>query len=105
MNKTDIIEKVAESTGVTKKTAAEIINATFDQIEDALAQGESRVSISGFGSFTANIVPPKEMRSPLNNGGVISVDKTSKVRFHASDKFKDRITKAGKAATLNRKTK
>lgn len=102
MNKTDIIEKVAASTGVTKKTAAEIINATFDQIEEALAAGEPRVSISGFGSFSANIVPPKKMQSPLNNGGVISVNKTSKVRFHASDKFKERITKANKAAVLKR---
>ena len=105
MNKTDIIEKVAASTNVTKKTAAEIVNATFEEIQEALASGEERVSISGFGSFSANIVPPKQMQSPLNNGGIISVDKTSKVRFHASDKFKDRVTKADKAPVLKKTAK
>lgn len=98
MNKTDIIEKVAESTGHTKKDAAKIVNATFAEIQDALAKGEPRVSISGFGSFTANIIPAqKNKKTALNNAGTINVAKTSKVKFRASTLMKDVITKKNKA--------
>lgn len=103
MNKTDIIKKVQAETGLPLKDSAAAVNATFAIMADALAKGEPRVSISGFGSFVANTVPAKKMVSPLNNGGVISVGKTSKVRFRASDILKEQVTKKNKAPSIKKK--
>lgn len=102
MNKASIVELIAEKTGYSKKVVTEIVNTNFDLIADSLAQGEDRVSISGFGSFRAFIVPPKEMVSPLNGGQEISVSKTSKVLFNPSDKLKDQVTEANKAQPQKR---
>lgn len=98
MNKASIVELIAKKTGHSKKVVTEIINENYDLISEALASGENRVSVSGFGSFNASIVPAKKMVSPLNGGQTIQVDKTSKVRFTPSDKLKSKITNANKAA-------
>ena len=50
MNKTELITAVVQSTGVTKKDAESIVNATFDTIAAQLTAGQ-RVQISGFGVF------------------------------------------------------
>lgn len=97
MNRTELIEKIAVETNRTKSDVEEVVKSVFDNISGSLAQGEEKVSISGFGTFRANIVPPRKMSSPLNGGGTISVKKTSKVRFNASDKMKEQITKKNKA--------
>lgn len=50
MTKTELIAEVAERTGLSKKTIAEIIGHTVTTITDELARGGS-VSFIGFGSF------------------------------------------------------
>ena len=50
MNKTELITAVVQATGVTKKDAESIVNATFDTIAAQLTAGQ-RVQISGFGVF------------------------------------------------------
>ena len=53
MNKTELIAAVAEKTGLTKKDAERVINATTETITETLVKGE-KVSVSGFGSFSAS---------------------------------------------------
>ncbi len=48
MNKTELIEKVAESTGKTKKEAALFVDSVFQSIAEALKNGE-KVTLIGFG--------------------------------------------------------
>lgn len=50
MTKSELIEQVAQTSGLSKKQAGEAVNATLDTIQGALAKGES-VTITGFGSF------------------------------------------------------
>ena len=50
MNKTQLIEAVAESAGLKKKEAEAAVNATFEAIENALKAGE-KVQLIGFGTF------------------------------------------------------
>ena len=40
MNKTELVAAVVEKTGSTKKDAEAIMNATFEAISDALANGD-----------------------------------------------------------------
>jgi DNA-binding protein HU-beta len=50
MQKTDFIARVAEQTGVSKKTARQVIEAALDTISRSLANGE-KVVLTGFGTF------------------------------------------------------
>lgn len=50
MNKSDLVNNVAERSGLTKKAASEAVEAVLDSISDALANG-SKVTLVGFGTF------------------------------------------------------
>ena len=50
MNKSDLIEKMAERLDLPIREAASITNTIIDTMSDALAAGES-IEIRGFGSF------------------------------------------------------
>ena len=50
VTKQELIETVAEKTGATKKDAKALVEALFETIAEALAQGK-KVQITGFGTF------------------------------------------------------
>ncbi|MDI6828484.1 MAG: HU family DNA-binding protein, partial [Armatimonadota bacterium] len=50
MNKPDLINEVAEKTGMKKVDVEKAINATLDAITEALSKKEE-VSLVGFGTF------------------------------------------------------
>jgi len=50
MNKADLVEKVADQTGLTKKTSREAVDAIISAIIDSLVR-EERVTLVGFGTF------------------------------------------------------
>jgi len=50
VTKQELIETVAEKTGATKKDAKVLVEALFETIAEALAQGK-KVQITGFGTF------------------------------------------------------
>lgn len=50
MQKTDFIARVAEQTGVSKKTTRQVIEATLELISSSLANDE-KVVLTGFGTF------------------------------------------------------
>ena len=50
MTKADLTAQVAANTDMTKKDADKAVNAVFEALSRALANGE-KVTISGFGTF------------------------------------------------------
>ena len=50
MTKTELIEKIAAESGLTKKDAGKAFGATVDAITASLAAGE-KVTVPGFGTF------------------------------------------------------
>ena len=50
MNKTELVSVVSEKTEFSKKESAQIVDALFASIEEALAKGE-KVQLIGFGTF------------------------------------------------------
>ena len=50
MNKAGLVEKVADQTGLTKRTSREVVDAIVSVITDSLAR-EERVTLVGFGTF------------------------------------------------------
>ena len=62
MTKADLVAKVAE-TGMSKKQAAESVDALIAAIKGALAKGE-KVSLVGFGSFSVRKRKARTGRNP-----------------------------------------
>lgn len=50
MNKAELIVKVAEKSGVSKKDAEKVVSAMLDVVVEAVANGD-KVQIVGFGTF------------------------------------------------------
>ena len=50
MNKAELVQEVANHTGLTKNVSREAVNAVFSAITDSLAR-EERVTLVGFGTF------------------------------------------------------
>ncbi len=63
MRKQDLIRTVAQQTSRPESQVTPIVNAVFDVIEQALAQGDE-VAISGFGSFRVVERPARTGRNP-----------------------------------------
>ena len=50
MNKQDLVAHVAEQAGLTKKDAEKAVNAVFETVKNALAEGD-KIQLIGFGTF------------------------------------------------------
>lgn len=50
MNKTDLINSIADMSGLTKKNAEAALNAFMGSVQDALKKGD-KVTLVGFGTF------------------------------------------------------
>ncbi|MEG1923595.1 MAG: HU family DNA-binding protein [Clostridia bacterium] len=62
MNKQDLIKAVANKTDISQKDASIAINAVFDVIAAAMADGD-KVTLTGFGTFEAKM---RAARTGLN---------------------------------------
>ena len=91
MNKTELIAAVAEKTGMTKKDAERVINATVDTITEALVKGE-KVSMSGFGIFEVKAREARVGRNPRTKE-TIQIPATRLPAFKASKALKDAVAK------------
>ena len=91
MNKTELIAAVAEKTGMTKKDAERVINATIETIEGGLVKGD-KVQISGFGIFEVKTREARVGRNPRTKE-TIQIPATRLPVFKASKALKDAVSK------------
>lgn len=69
MNKSELVEEMANRTGVTQSSATEMLDAVTDTITEALANGEE-VKLVGFGRFFTKEVPERIYRNPQTGEGI-----------------------------------
>ena len=80
MNKTELVEKIAESAGISKGDAKKALDATVGAIKDALVAGE-KVSLIGFGTFSVNERPAREGINPATKEKItIAAKKVAKFK-------------------------
>ena len=91
MNKTELIASVAEKTGLTKKDAERVINATFESITASLVKG-NKVQLSGFGIFEVKTREARVGRNPRTKEE-IQIPASRQPAFKASKTLKDIIAK------------
>ena len=63
MNKADLVAKVAEKSGVTKKDAEKAVAGIFAAVQAALAAGD-KVQVLGFGTFEVKERAARTGRNP-----------------------------------------
>ena len=91
MNKSELISVVAEKSGITKKDAERVVNATFETITAELVKSE-KVQISGFGVFEVKGRQARVGRNPRTKEAVqIPASKTPV--FKPSKNLKDMVAK------------
>ena len=72
MTKAEIISRIYEKVGFSKKEATDVVEATFEVIKSTLENGE-KVKISGFGNFAVNTKRPRKGRNPQTGDEIIIV--------------------------------
>jgi DNA-binding protein HU-beta len=87
MNKQELIDAVAASTGETKSTTGEIIDAIIAAVTGAVTKGET-VQLIGFGSFSTGARAARVGRNPAT-GAEIQIAAAKTVKFTAGKAFKD----------------
>ena len=91
MNKTELIASVAAKSGLTKKDAERVVNATIESITESLVKGD-KVNVSGFGIFEVKARPAREGRNPRTKE-TIQIPATKIPAFKASKTLKDSVAK------------
>lgn len=91
MNKTELIAVVSEKTGLMKKDAERVINATVDTITESLAKGD-KVQMSGFGIFEVKDREARVGRNPRTKE-TIEIPASRQPVFKASKVLKDTVSK------------
>jgi DNA-binding protein HU-beta len=89
MNKTQLIQKIAENGNMTKKDAEVALNAVVAAIADAVAAGE-KVQVSGFGSFDVRARDARPGRNP-KTGEAVELAASKRVVFSAAQALKDKL--------------
>ncbi len=87
--KSDIVDAVAEKTGLTKKDAQSALDAVLEAVTESLQRGE-RVQLTGFGTFETRY--RKERRGKnLQTGETIMIPATTVPAFKAGKALKDAV--------------
>ena len=89
MNKTELINAVAEKADLSKKDAEAAITAMVDAITEALAQ-EEKVQLVGFGSFEVKTRAARVGRNP-RTGEEIPISEAKLPVFKAGKALKDAV--------------
>ena len=97
MRKADIVRRIAEATELTQVKAEEVVDAVFDEIKNALQQGDS-VILRRFGSFEVRHKRARIGRNP-QTGQAAAIPARRVVRFKSGNPLKavvnEKATKQG----------
>ena len=89
MNKTELIAVVAEKSGITKKDAERVVNATFETIAAEPKKSE-KVQLSGFGIFELKAREARVGRNP-HTREAIQIPATKVPTFKPSKVLKESV--------------
>lgn len=90
MNKQELIDMIAEKTGMPKVAAQRCLDAITETIKSEVAAGR-RVRLTGFGVFERVLVKARVGRNP-RSGTSIAIPSRMRVRFSAGNDFRSVLT-------------
>jgi DNA-binding protein HU-beta len=103
MNKTELVEKIAEDADLGKREAEQALRATLNAITDAVAAGE-KVTLPGFGTFERRERAAREGRNP-QTGETIRIAKSKVPAFKAGATFKSYVGMSKQEQNAHRRSR
>ena len=102
MNKTELIDAIANETGLAKKDIDATLKSFVSVVSDTLQKKES-VQLIGFGTFTTVDKPEREGHNPAN-GEKIKIAASTAVKFKVGAALKEKVnTQPAKAKKSKKK--
>lgn len=89
MNKSELIEKIAQTADLNKAAAGRAVEAMLNIIADSLRSGDN-VTLSGFGTFTVSNRRERTGRNP-QTGQPITIAAMKSPKFKAGKGLKDAL--------------
>jgi len=89
MNKTELVDAMAESADISKAAASRALDGLIDAITSALKAGD-QVNVVGFGSFSVRERAARTGRNP-QTGAEIEIKASKNPAFKAGKALKDAV--------------
>lgn len=90
MTKREFVDRVAEKAGLSKRDAAEAVDAFLDSIKDVLREG-GEVTFTGFGKFTTQRRAARHGVNPRNPSQRVEISATTVPKFSAGSQLKKAV--------------
>ncbi len=91
MTKADIVEKIYEKVGFSKKESAELVETVYDINKNTLENGD-KIKIAGFGNFVVKEKADRRGRNP-QTGEEITISARKILTFKPSQVLKTSLNK------------
>ncbi|WP_085522369.1 HU family DNA-binding protein [Tuberibacillus sp. Marseille-P3662] len=89
MNKNEMVNNIADETGLAKKDVEAVVNGVLDEVADALSNNE-KVQLVGFGTFEARERSSRKGRNP-QTGEAIDIPASTVPAFRPGNKLKEAV--------------
>ncbi|MDO5768821.1 MAG: HU family DNA-binding protein [Psychrobacter sp.] len=89
MNKSELIDNIAEKSGLNKTQAGDALNAFIESVGEALESNDS-ISLVGFGTFSVKDRKARTGRNP-KTGAPLEIAASKVPSFKAGKNLKDRL--------------
>lgn len=90
MNKAELIDKLAEKTGLVKKQVEDVLQGFEDTVIETL-KGDGEVTLTGFGTFMAKERSARTGVNPQNPTEKIQIAAVRVPKFKAGKSLKDAL--------------
>ncbi len=89
MNKSQLVDYIADSVDCTKADAERMINAFTEAVTKTLVKGD-KVALTGFGTFSITHRKARDARNP-RTGAVVHVKAMNTAKFKVGKKLKEAV--------------
>jgi DNA-binding protein HU-beta len=90
VTKQEFVDRVADKSGLSKRDAAEAVDAFLDSITDVL-RNQGEVSFTGFGKFTTQKRAARQGVNPRNPSERVHIPETIVPKFSAGSQLKQAV--------------
>ena len=91
MNKSELVDAIAKSSGLTKENSKKAVDALIEEVTKSLSKGDP-VQLIGFGTLKVSERKAREGRNP-RTGETIKIAATKAPTFSAGQALKDAVNK------------
>ena len=94
MTKQEFVDRVAQKANLSRRDAADAVDAVLDSITDALKSGDT-VAFTGFGKFTTQHRAARMGVNPRNPGQKVHIPASTVPKFSAGSQLKTAVKGGG----------